>query len=380
MKYKLARWFFGAALHTFYSRVSMRGQALPSTNDPVLFIANHCNAFIDPLLLTVGTRRYVTFTAKSTLARNPLLHLIIKAFSVELLSRQMDRKQGDNGIAHNGAALGRLQKKLLNNGAVFIFPEGRSHNDTRLHAFKKGAARLALAYEKHCAESGLPCRLQVVPLAITYSIKSVFRSTAQISVGEAISIKHWVAEHPERNASTLTDYFKQRVEAELVDSELNKHDVSHSRQALHTSTEPELYELGCGESASVPGKPLREADFNEKALTFTRTIEKRCIGLPFAILGSIINALPFAVTAGVVKKMSTDHDHPASVAVVTGPLIFVLLHFMQLMLIAAVFTAPTSVGLILLYWVLLWPSTVLALRGYDEVVGGTRSPCQSSAW
>jgi len=140
MKYALAKKLYAKALGCFYSRVTVHdGNRIPQ-DQPVLFISNHSNAFIDPLLITANTSRRITFTAKSTLAQNPLLKMILKAFSVELLLRRADRVAGDNATAQNDAALNRLRDRLLENGCVYIFPEGRSHNDSRLREFKTGAA------------------------------------------------------------------------------------------------------------------------------------------------------------------------------------------------------------------------------------------------
>jgi len=124
----------------------MHGHLHIPKDQPVLFVSNHSNAFIDPLLLTARLDRTVTFTAKNTLAKNPLLKVILKSFSAELLSRKIDRQAGDNGVKNNAAVMTRLQQRFREGGAVYIFPEGRSHCDTHMRDFKTGAACLALDY------------------------------------------------------------------------------------------------------------------------------------------------------------------------------------------------------------------------------------------
>jgi len=121
MKYAIAKSLFSKALSCFYSDIHMHGSVDIDKDTPVLFVSNHCNAFIDPLLLTAQFDRPVTFTAKSTLAKNPLLNVILKSFSVELLLRQVDCTATDNAKEHNGRALARLQQRLENKGAVYIF-------------------------------------------------------------------------------------------------------------------------------------------------------------------------------------------------------------------------------------------------------------------
>jgi len=89
MKYAIAKKLFSTALNCFYSRADMHGHLDIPKDQPVLFVSNHSNAFIDPLLLTARLDRSVTFTAKNTLARNPISKMILKSVSVELLSRKL---------------------------------------------------------------------------------------------------------------------------------------------------------------------------------------------------------------------------------------------------------------------------------------------------
>lgn len=336
MKYTIAKKLFSTALNCFYSKVTVHGDWDIPDNQPVLFIANHNNAFIDPLLLTARLDRQVTFTAKHTLAKNPLLNVILKSFSVELLSRQIDRRAGDNAKANNAAVLTRLQHRLKEGGAVFIFPEGRSHCDTQMHEFKTGAARLALDYAK-LAQNDETCKdLLVVPLGLHYSDKSVFRSDASIEIGEPISVKAWLLENPDTCPRQLTAHFKQAVQKSL--------DRISSR-ARQSTLKPHVPATGVHARYALP------------------SFEKRVVGAPFAALGWVLNAVPFALTRLLVKKLSTDHDHPASAAIVVGPPLFAIAHAVQLLCVAAF----GSIVLALLYVLLLLPASVLALKAVDQI-------------
>lgn len=336
MKYIIARKLFSATLSGFYSDVSATGLNTLPSNQPVLFISNHCNAFIDPLLLASQLDRKVTFTAKNTLAKNPLLKLIIKSFSVELFSRRMDRSDNASGRTFNEEALQRLQNKLLNRGAVYIFPEGQSHNDIALRDFKTGAAKLALSYAQSGTSLDKSNDLLIVPLGLSYSDKSTFRSTANIQIGEPLSLRTWLRKYPDAPASVLTKHFKTMVEDALVTQEMLVRQKQLSVQA-----------------------PLLESSLSDRF----RRWEKRIIGIPLGVVGWLINALPFATSAFIVRLLSTDHDHPASAAVVVAPPIFALLHAIQLLSIGIF----GSLFLALFYLLLLVPSSLFALKLFDSV-------------
>ncbi len=336
MKYTMAKKIFAAALNVYYSKVSAQGLEKIPQNQPVLFISNHNNAFIDPLLLASTLERRITFTAKSTLAKNPLLNVILKSFSVELLSRKIDRTGSETGRSFNACAFERLEEKLHERGAVYIFPEGKSHNDPVLHKFKTGAARLALAYAEKCGGLDIENDLLIVPLGLNYSDKSTFRSHANIQVGEPLSLKAWLAGNSLSDVRGLTNQFR------LMVSEAMDEQNSAIRKAALTVSQPST-RAGIG------------AHF--------RYWQKRLLGAPLGILGGVLNLLPFAVTAFFRRILSTDRDHPASAAIVVGPPVFTIAHSLQLSVLGAL----GSLFLMLLYLLMLVPSSVLALRLFDHL-------------
>jgi len=336
MKYTLAKKLFATALKTYYSKVSTNGFENIPRDQPVLFISNHNNAFIDPLLLAATLDRRITFTAKSTLAKNPLLNIILKSFSVELLSRKIDRSQNESGRSFNTSAFQRLEDKLHERSAVYIFPEGKSHNDPVLHKFKTGAARLALAYAESCAKLDKRNDLLIIPLGLHYSDKSTFRSHANIQVGEPLSLKAWLTENAITDIRALTDQFKMMVANSLDDQ----------RRTIR-------------KAALTVGSPSIKSSFGDRY----RYWEKHVLGAPLGLLGGVLNLLPFAITAFFRRKLSTESDHPASAAIVVGPPVFTIAHSLQLTVLGAL----GSIFLVLLYILMLIPSSVLALKVFDHL-------------
>lgn len=336
MKYVLAKKLFATALNGFYSDVKTFGMDKIPRDKPVLFISNHNNAFIDPLLLASRLDRKVTFTAKSTLADNPVLNLIIKSFSVELLSRKADRSVDQSGRSFNTRAFDRLGEKLNDAGSVYIFPEGKSHNDAVLHEFKTGAARLALAYAKNNTSMDARRDLIIVPLGLSYSSKSTFRSTAGLQVGEPLSLNQWLSDNPNRSACELTHKFKAMVEDSLS--------IQKSRARTNALT---------------VRAPVLNSSFRERF----RHWENRLVATPVGALGWMLNALPLVITAMLVKFLSSDHDHPASAAIVVGPPVFAIVHGLQMVSIAFI----VSGFLAAIYLSMLVPSSIIGLNVFDQI-------------
>ena len=176
MIYRLTRALWRAALFAFFRRIDVQGRGNVPGRGPVLIVANHTNAFVDPLLVLTRLRRTVTLTAKSTLRKNPLLAPLMRALHVVEFHRAQDVAEGADP-AKNRGAMDACVRRLAEGGCVVIFPEGVSHSDPSLRPFRTGAARIALAYlEAH--PDGAP--LVIVPAGLHFEAKERFRSSAGV--------------------------------------------------------------------------------------------------------------------------------------------------------------------------------------------------------
>jgi glycerol-3-phosphate O-acyltransferase/dihydroxyacetone phosphate acyltransferase len=174
MLYTLVRAVVGFALSVFY-RLERTGSALPAEG-PLLLVGNHPNALIDPALLLAISPRPLTFLAKAPLFRLPLLGALLRALGALPVQRRQD---GPRDASGNAAVLEAGARALGAGRALAIFPEGKSHSDSRLAEMKTGAARMALA-------AGRP--VQVVPVGLTYAQKGRFRSAVHVEVGAALEV------------------------------------------------------------------------------------------------------------------------------------------------------------------------------------------------
>lgn len=164
-----------ALLSIFFRRVQVTGQdQVPA--GPVIFILNHPNALVDPLILLCHTRRPVSFLAKEPLFRMPLIGPIVRAMDSIPVYRRMD--QADT--ARNAATFAAARELLSRGGSLALFPEGTSHSDPRLKPFRTGAARIALG-------ARVP-GLVIVPAGLFYTAKSRFRSQVLLCFGPAVEV------------------------------------------------------------------------------------------------------------------------------------------------------------------------------------------------
>jgi 1-acyl-sn-glycerol-3-phosphate acyltransferase len=167
----------------FYRRVEVSGLDNVPGQGPVLFVANHNNGLVDPMVVLKVLPRPVVFVAKSTLWRIPLLRSILDLLGCVPVVRKRDFLEGEKaaGPERNEESLRRLAAVLDAGGCVLIFPEGRSHSDPRLSEMRTGAARVLLLSKKSPV---------VVPVGLWFEEKEIFRSNVLVKLGARVAPPH----------------------------------------------------------------------------------------------------------------------------------------------------------------------------------------------
>jgi 1-acyl-sn-glycerol-3-phosphate acyltransferase len=371
MIYRVMRALWRAALFAFFRRIRVQGRANVPRCGPVLIVANHTNAFVDPLLVLTRLERPVTLTAKSTLRRNPMLGALVRALHVIEFHRSQDVAEGADP-AKNDAALDVCARRLAEGGCIVIFPEGVSHSDPAMRPFRTGAARIALAYvDAHPA--GAP--LTLVPLGLHFEAKERFRSSAGLVFGDGVDVHAWRREHPAARSRELTTLIETRIRALTANYEAERETEIFGRAAelLHAGGEAPpplgqepgddwatqvglIHRLQAGREWLAHGRQTELRALEERVRGFARKVAKLgvtpaelflpmevpraaffvfrevellVVGAPLFAWGWI-NSLPaYAVTKAVVRKTSKDRDHFASNSVFMGIPIFLLFWMVQ---------------------------------------------------
>jgi 1-acyl-sn-glycerol-3-phosphate acyltransferase len=160
-----------------YYRLDVSGPPVPKKG-PVLLVANHPNALLDPALVVASANRRVRFLAKSTLFTDPRLGWLVRGGGAIPVFRRMD----DPGKVAQNEDMFRAAFEALGEGStVGIFPEGTSHSEPSLGELKTGAARIALGAFERRGEA-----FPIVPIGLTLRQKERFRSRALALLGEPV--------------------------------------------------------------------------------------------------------------------------------------------------------------------------------------------------
>src|SRR5687767_7914422 len=139
--YRLILAIFGIALKIFFRRIeTVNSESVPAGTG-VIFVMNHPNGLIDPALVFVALPRRISFLAKSTLFRMPVIGWVVRAVGALPVYRHIDAGED---VSQNQKTFDACRELLARGGSIALFPEGLSHSSTKLLPLKSGAARIAL--------------------------------------------------------------------------------------------------------------------------------------------------------------------------------------------------------------------------------------------
>jgi glycerol-3-phosphate O-acyltransferase/dihydroxyacetone phosphate acyltransferase len=173
------------ALRLFFRRIEAVNVEKVPKDGAIVFVLNHPNGLVDPALVFVSLTRRVSFLAKSTLYDNPIAAFVLKTFEILPVYRRNDAA-GD--MAKNLSTFENCHELLNRGRCIAIFPEGISHNATKLQPIKTGAARIALgalAVDENPSKNNL----KIMAVGLYYTSKTAFRSEALIRYGEIIDVE-----------------------------------------------------------------------------------------------------------------------------------------------------------------------------------------------
>jgi glycerol-3-phosphate O-acyltransferase / dihydroxyacetone phosphate acyltransferase len=169
-------------LRIYFRRIEVAGLVNVPADSPIIFVLNHPNALVDPAFLLCLAPRPVSFLAKAPLFRIPVIGYLIRALDSLPVYRRQD--EGED-VARNFETFEAARNLLTRGGTIGICPEGVSHDETRLKPVKSGAARIALG----AVSSSENMNLQIIPVGLYYTQKTMFRSSALLYFGKPLAVQ-----------------------------------------------------------------------------------------------------------------------------------------------------------------------------------------------
>ena len=358
-------------LKVFFRRVEVVGLEDLPPDRPLVLVANHVNGMVDPLLLYGPLPVVPRFLAKSTLWDVPVLKNLLDLAGVIPVYRRRDP-----GVdpSQNVETFARCHELLAQGGTIALFPEGTSHSEPGLLPLKTGAARIALEAE---AKHG-PLGVRIVPVGLIYDEKQRFRSRVLVEVGEPLDPSPELAdfapvsgegdedEIPEasrRAVQRLTDRIDQALAAVTLNYESwdearrigraadlygrPRLDVPRRRRLqeeyglrrgfleayaeMRERRPEEVHELA--EAVARYDRMLEAFGLRDDQVAaryapapvvrfLTRSLVSLGLGFPVAVIGTVLNWLPYRIVAWLAYRQREFPDQQATYKIFPGLLLY----------------------------------------------------------
>lgn len=234
-----------ALMETWFREISLVDIDTLPDEGGILFTTWHPGGLIDPMLMMAALPGNLTFAAKHTLFKVPILGRIIRMAGAKPVHRAQDASGGDTGnrSAKNSNLIESLGDAVAMGGRVAIFPEGVSHLEAHPVRLRTGAARILLhAIRKANAEGqAMP---NVVPLGLHYTDQHRFRERVSLQVNNPLPIPPLPGEEgsPQPTESELVEFGDQAHDRAWCGAitELLKSEMDRCNQAQETWEDREL--------------------------------------------------------------------------------------------------------------------------------------------
>ena len=169
----------------WFREFSVIGHDMVPRERGVLHVAWHAGALIDPLVMFSGLPGKLTFVAKHTLWRIPILRWMLDSAGAQPVQRAGEGE--DDRAAAIEALINTMATLLAEGNHCVIYPEGKAHLSPRPVKIKTGPARIMQRAIRIADERGLP-RPTLQPVGLHYTDQHKFRERALMEIHRPIEL------------------------------------------------------------------------------------------------------------------------------------------------------------------------------------------------
>lgn len=331
--YTLVKTYIKLALALFYKDISVSGKDhLPKDQSiPLLFVANHQNAMMDPVLVATAIKEPMYFLARASAFKNKIASKLLRTIHAIAIYRVRD---GVNSKKLNEAVFSECLS-LFNKGQnILIFPEGSHSTKRQIRSLRAGFTRMIIDFIKANPNK----KIRIIPIGLNYNNTENYAKKVHIVIGEPI----------DPTLFFYTDALKtKRHLIEEVSKQLKKVTV-HIDDANYKEIHDSLNE----QDFLLPN----ETNQKIKKSNIEKRIVKKKSNHIFYYLMMINSAFPFLIWHWMQSKIK-EREFISTAKFSLGITVFPLFYFLQTALVNAYFGGVIAISYLVLTIVLVFIST-----------------------
>ena len=157
----------------------MKGRENIPKKGAILFMVNHPNGLIDPLIVAVNNPRVQHFLVRAASFKKPLIKRFLESLNLMPIYRMRD---GVKQLGNNKDVFDKCFTLLNNQKALMIFPEGSHDKRRTVRTLSKGFSRIVFG----ALEQNPALQIHIIPVGLTYQNPSVYPSNVCLHYGTPI--------------------------------------------------------------------------------------------------------------------------------------------------------------------------------------------------
>ncbi len=359
--YQVLKIIVKIALWVYFPGTEVKNRERLLFKGPAIVISNHPNTLMDVLNVAARSREQFYFLANAGLFKSKFGNWFFNTFYCIPIERILDT--GGKPL-NNASSFERCFERLEKGGTIYIAAEGTSWMERHLHPFKTGTARIALGAE---SRNDFQLDMKIIPVGLSYSAPTKFRSKVFIKVGEPVYIKDFRQKYEEDEVAAvryITQVLEAKVRTLIIDTENEAEDelivklekMWQNTQALDAEGQFERTNRAIDNLRIW--KKVQNIDFEnfkEKVGRYFATLEKYQIqdetvaqasdrglwwkilllglGLPFFLYGVVNHLLPlgipFAAAWLLIKRIGLYIGYTSTIKISVGVLSVPLFYWLQ---------------------------------------------------
>ncbi len=180
--YLLVKFYIKIGLKFFYKKIIVKGLENVPKNKAIMFISNHPNALIDPLLIATTDKRSTHYLTQAGVFSNNIVKKILYSFHMIPVYRMRD---GYNTVSENEKIFQYCYRLLKKKKCILIFAEGSHNMQRRVRPFRKGFVRIVFG----AMDTFNDLEIDIIPVGVNYTNATKYASKVSICYGKPIPVK-----------------------------------------------------------------------------------------------------------------------------------------------------------------------------------------------
>lgn len=328
---------------------------------PVIFAANHQNAFLDPLIILFSQTRRIYFLVRANIFQNPTARFWLESLHMMPIYRVRD---GLRSVAKNDEVIEKCVNLLtVGKEPLLLYAEGNHNLRRALRPLQKGIARIAFATME---ANKFEIDLAIVPVGVNYGRHTRFRTDAFIYYGKPIKVKLFedlYKENPNKAITELVNLIfaeldkvvlsiRPSAKYEYIENEwLAKRSNFNNKLEQFNNDKALIEQISANSDDEVSQEPSKEPTPQLPSLLY------QVLMFPVFLYGIVNSFLGFKVMNLIIKKIVSDIHFYGSIKLAANLIVAPLVFGLQTL---AVYLLTGSGIISLLYLVSLPFATVLA--------------------